>query len=338
MPYQDEMLEGQVVSIWAGDLDTADDVTEYFGQPFESAFGFLLDQDDLPEIANSPMRGPTFSPRNPPLERVDVRELIEAFSWSCDWANDAERACREQGIDAVKLMVAFPHLKYRSELCRNLNAPLRFIGNFPWPNGHDDWQERLKAQIICPPFPILRRHAFAEGELFAWKGRVHLEAWKGFAAREELADEFMTFRFSAEPDGDLGLNVSPLDNRQSSFQPTHPQARAFQNLLDNQGVLRETVLNAIFSAYGAWRESYLAQDMPSESMPKLSNATDLVHIIAPSTVYVLANEKDGFTHIGFGFSCKWDEEHALGVLTHKGRVVDIGQADTAFTDKYDSAS
>jgi len=35
MPYQDELLEGEVVSIWAGDLDTTDDLTEYFGQPFE---------------------------------------------------------------------------------------------------------------------------------------------------------------------------------------------------------------------------------------------------------------------------------------------------------------
>jgi len=47
---------------------------------------------------------------------------------------------------------------------------------------------------------------------------------------------------------------------------------------------------------------------------------------------VLANEKDGFTHVGFGFTCKWDEEHALGVLTHKGRVIDVGSVDRAFTD------
>jgi len=30
--------------------------------------------------------------------------------------------------------------------------------------------------------------------------------------------------------------------------------------------------------------------------------------------------------------------HALGVLTHKGRVVDVGQADTAFTDNYDTGT
>src|SRR4051812_2559397 len=102
MPYQDELLEGEVVSIWAGDLDTADALTEYFGQPFERDFGFLLDQDDLPEVANSPMRGPTISLRNPSLERVDVRTLLEAFSWSGDWANDAEQETREMTPQALK--------------------------------------------------------------------------------------------------------------------------------------------------------------------------------------------------------------------------------------------
>jgi hypothetical protein len=333
MPYQEDLLNGQRVSIWAGDINSTDEVTEYFGQPFERDFGFLLDQDDLPVIVNSPMRGHGFSLRNPPLERVDIRELIEVISWSGGWADDAELSCRERGIEAAKLLVAFPHLDYRPDLCQNSEAPVRFIGCFPWPSGREDWEARLKAQVIWPPFPILRRRAFADGELFAWKGRVHLEAWKGFATREELADEFMSFRFSAEPDGDLGLKVSPLDNRQSDLKPTEAQVRAFQQLLDNQQALREAILNGIFSLYDGWRESCVAQGMPSKNMPKLSDPGDLVRIISPSAVHVLANEKEGFTHVGFGFNCKWDEEHALGVLTHKGHVFDIGQADTAFTDK-----
>jgi hypothetical protein len=148
----------------------------------------------------------------------------------------------------------------------------------------------------------------------------------------------MTFRFNAEPDGYLALDVRPLDDSQTSFKPTLPQARAFQYLLENQKALRQTVLDAIFSAYGGWRDSYMAQNMPSENMPKLSKSTDLVRVIAPSTIYVLANEKDGLAHIGLGFTCKWDEEHALGVLTYKGRVVGVGQAETAFEDEHDSGS
>ena len=34
--------------------------------------------------------------------------------------------------------------------------------------------------------------------------------------------------------------------------------------------------------------------------------------------------------IGFQFSCSWDMEHGLGVMTRKGKVINIGEADVAF--------
>ena len=37
-------------------------------------------------------------------------------------------------------------------------------------------------------------------------------------------------------------------------------------------------------------------------------------------------------YIGFELGCVWDEEHGLGVMTHRDRVVDVGGADTAFTE------
>lgn len=334
MLYQDELLESQVVSIWVGDLNSIDDVTEYLGQPFERDFGFLLDRDDLPRYTILPMEGPDVSLGNPPLERVDVRQLIEVFSWSGDWADEAEQACRRQGIDAAKLVVVFLSLRYRPDLVRNPKAPIRFIGTFPWPSGQDDWLARLEEQVVCPPFPVLRCLSFANDELFAWSGRVHLEAWKNFATREELADEFMTFRFSPKPSGDLTVEVNSVDNRPSHFKPTEAQVRAFQHLLDNQQIFRETVLSGIFSVYDHWRQKYTAAGLPAERMPEVGSLADLARLIAPSTVHVLETEKDGFSQIGFSFRCRWDEEHGLGVLTHKGCVVDVGESETAFTGTY----
>ncbi len=348
--YQDEHLEAKVVSIWAGDLEAADDVAEYFGQPFERDFGFLLDQNDLPEIASSPIRGPSASLRNPPLERVEVRELIDGFSWSVDWANEAEHSCRKYGIDAAKVIAAFPHLKHRPDLRRNPQSARKFVGNFPWPGGEGDWEERLKLQVTSPPFPTLRRRMFGESAVSNWRGRIHLEAWKGFAKREQLADEFMSFRFSAPPDGGFALDVTPARIRQGRLKPTRAQARAFQHLLENQREFRDIVLRGIFSVYADGREKYyggtissdggktyqtgwqLPDLLPPENMSKLSNAVDLVRIISPCAVQVLAKEIEGLTRIGFAFDCKWDPEHGLGVLTHKERVIEVGQADAAFTD------
>jgi hypothetical protein len=37
----------------------------------------------------------------------------------------------------------------------------------------------------------------------------------------------------------------------------------------------------------------------------------------------------GISPVGFEFDCDWSCEHGVGVLTHRGRVVDVGAADVA---------
>jgi hypothetical protein len=40
--------------------------------------------------------------------------------------------------------------------------------------------------------------------------------------------------------------------------------------------------------------------------------------------------KDGFAYVGYEFGCTWDDEHGLGFMTHKDRIIDFGGADTSF--------
>ncbi len=35
---------------------------------------------------------------------------------------------------------------------------------------------------------------------------------------------------------------------------------------------------------------------------------------------------------GYEFGCRWDDEHGLGAMTHAGRVVEVGGADTAILE------
>ena len=41
-------------------------------------------------------------------------------------------------------------------------------------------------------------------------------------------------------------------------------------------------------------------------------------------------EKDGIAYVGYEFGCIWDDEHGLGVMTHKTRIIDFGGADSSF--------
>lgn len=201
-------------------------------------------------------------------------------------------------------------------------------------------------RLLKPPFPPLIRDVFGEDRsLFFWQGEVRLSSWTGFPRERDLTDGFCPDE--PAPEGVLDLCVRPVDMAAGS-QPTHEQGRAFQHLLDNQLAVRDAVLQGIFDVYGPWRDSYLNTKIssdggktyqpassfpdlfPPENMPEISVPAGLMRIIRPNTVHILESCKDGFAEVGFQFACKWDEEHGLGVLTHKGKVLQVGDASASF--------
>ena len=60
-------------------------------------------------------------------------------------------------------------------------------------------------------------------------------------------------------------------------------------------------------------------------MPDVATPQELSELLELQNIYILDGAK-----IGFEFSCSWDMEHDLGVMTRKGKVVKIGEAETAF--------
>lgn len=177
--------------------------------------------------------------------------------------------------------------------------------------------------IELPPFPALTWSGFH------WEGIVHLHTWRGFIPIQQLCPWVTS---GVLPDGDLHLNVSsPVDD--SPEPPSQEQVASFRHLLDHQASLREAALHAVFADYPRLRECY-GDFVDEESMPAISEASALLRLVRPGGVHVLANPKNGFTRVGFGFSCKWDEEHGLGVLTHHGVVIATGGADEAFSEYF----
>lgn len=65
-------------------------------------------------------------------------------------------------------------------------------------------------------------------------------------------------------------------------------------------------------------------------MPDVENITQFKSLIGLSAVHLLHISKEGTAYVGYEFGCTWDDEHGLGVMTHKDRIIEIGGADTSF--------
>ena len=134
--------------------------------------------------------------------------------------------------------------------------------------------------------------------------------------------------------GGVELNVAPqpdLDGRNGSDvspPPTPEQARAFQLLLDNEPNIGRSVLHAIFIDYPVLRNNYFYDDPEfADIMPAIERSEQLTKLIGLKSVDVLSLADDGVAYINFDFSCLWDEQEGLSVLTHQNRVIGVGSVE-----------
>ena len=161
-----------------------------------------------------------------------------------------------------------------------------------------------------------------------WQGQFTLSAWAGFQARNgpygQLSED-------TPSEGRTKLSISTQG--EPPQPPTPAQSAAFAHLLAAQIPLRDAILSAVARAYPDWQEDYGYDEADArELMPDIAQPNDLRALMGLSTVHILTTAYEGLAYVGFKFGCTWDEEHGLGALTHGGRVVEVGQADTTFLD------
>lgn len=167
-------------------------------------------------------------------------------------------------------------------------------------------------ELNTPPFPRLRRREFR------WEGRTELESLSEIALSWE---------------GAKGPSVA-LDVDDSSRVPSPEQAAAFQHLIDNERAVVGAALAAILRYCMQHRDELLSGYDEEDSvglLPEGHDVRDLISRIGEPAMHVLENHKDGIAYLGFCFECVWDVEHGVGVMTHKGRVIDVGMADHGFS-------
>ncbi len=179
------------------------------------------------------------------------------------------------------------------------------------------------------PFPPLRW----DGEVFTWCGEVRLPSWAGF---QDRSGPYASIGARRPSDGIASLFVIAPDDESEDERtpPSSEQAAAFRYLMANETAVAAAVGRAIVEYYPEARRRHLENLYSDKStpLPDVADPGGLRPLLGLSCVHVLTVAHDGSAYIGFEFGCAWDDEHGLGVMTHRGRVINTGQADFAFTE------
>ena len=180
---------------------------------------------------------------------------------------------------------------------------------------------KASRRVEFAPFPPLS----VKGIECRLKGRETFKTWAGFYSNRKGSVEVEVFPpEEVEDDLDAAAKVPPLP----------AQVEAYRYLKVNETEVTAAVLRAVFKEFpklrrliGADKDDYPHDEFP---MPAVASAEQLKRLFGPIRFCVLAYAKEGVAYVGMEMDCTWDPEHRLGVMTHKSRVLEVGEGDLSF--------
>lgn len=145
-----------------------------------------------------------------------------------------------------------------------------------------------------------------------WEGSLLLEKWNEFY----------------EEDLQLGLNIGG-DCIVDEVTEIHEVGYNYLVLMQKE--ILDKIFHVVFENYSSWQDEYGYDDEEKAVfMPDISSVAGLKALMYPEKVFIMDVENEKMPYIGVQFKCKWDEEHGVGMMLYKDRVVKVGGADTAF--------
>lgn len=145
-----------------------------------------------------------------------------------------------------------------------------------------------------------------------WEGTIQLTEWEKYFGNKL----------------DVKLNVGG-DSIVDEITEVHENA--FNYFVEQQSSILNIAINKIYLNYLSWQEEYgYDEDEKPSLMPDLTCIEDLKSLIKPQKVYIMDIEMESIAYCGIDFQCRWDDEHGLGIMFHKSRIVKVGGSDTAF--------
>lgn len=155
-----------------------------------------------------------------------------------------------------------------------------------------------------------------------YKSLLTLDSWKGFQSRQGI------YGSQDKQDDSDGIVKIFVQGKEIDYVKitTQEQINAIKYLIDNSDGIRDALLIGLLKELPKLREIY------EDLIPNIDNVNQFMNVLGLANLHVMSSDKENFAYIGFELGCDWDDEHGLGVMMHKNRVVAIGQADTSFDD------
>ncbi len=171
------------------------------------------------------------------------------------------------------------------------------------------------------------REKFEKFEMISISGTISLNSWNEFQSRQ---GDYNSIDKNEKSNGFAKLAVGGdmvIKNPEISIE----HVNAYKYLIQNQENIKKNMLTELFNEYKSLKEEYGYNDEEAlEYMPEIKDYNDFRHLIGLSTVHILNVFKENVAYVGYEFGCNWDEEHGLGILTHKDKIIKIGGIDTSF--------
>jgi len=162
-----------------------------------------------------------------------------------------------------------------------------------------------------------------------WEFAYQFEAFKGLQSRRGT----YTSRDSGQ-ESDGTVNVSILEELNEETDPTEEQINSINFLIENPEKIQRTLFKALEIEYPKLKEQYGYVEEEEDSrkwFPEVKSLDEFRKVFGVGNLFVLMPQKENYSYVGLECGCTWDEEHGLGFLLHKDRLIKIGAADEAFS-------
>ena len=164
-----------------------------------------------------------------------------------------------------------------------------------------------------------------------WTTDYQFDAFQGLQSRR---GSYTSKSSSQKSDGTIHLTIN--DDTSESPDPSPHQINAINYLIKHPEEIKIAMRKGIHSIYEDLKKQYGYDENQPETkewFPKVDELKEYDKVYGVGNVFIQLPSKDEHSYVGIECGCTWDEEHGLGFLLHKNRLVGIGSADEAFNWK-----